>query len=128
MMVVAGGFLINLALKTWVFPSAGQADKVLESGIAPVAYGIEGESVASLVTCGAKCGLTQETVDLAGRWTTDYDSWQKEISRTSNNTQRQAASAIPFVLIGIPLFWYHWRLVRRESQEKKENNTAPPTT
>jgi hypothetical protein len=125
MMVVAGGFLINLGLKTWVFPSAGQADKLQTSTLTPIMATPEGEAVKSMVSCGSACGLDQETVDLANRWQIDYDAWNAEISQNVNNTQRQAATSIPFVLVGIPLFWYHWSVVRKESREKKEQTSQP---
>ena len=125
MMVVAGGFLINLGLKTWVFPSAGEADKLQTSSVMPVTATPEGEAVKSIVSCGSACGLDQETIDLAGRWQTDYDAWNTAISKNVDNTQRQAATSIPFVLVGIPLFWYHGSVVRKESREKKEQSVPP---
>lgn len=121
MMVVAGGFLINLTLKTWVFPSAGRVDTAAEKVYsAPSMIGIENGGVTSVVTCGEKCGVDAETVTLAKRWQDDYSAWQKQTSGTSNSTQRQAATSIPFVLIGIPLFWYHWTVVRREAKDRKD--------
>ncbi|GEM_PF-224165 len=125
MIMVAGGFLINLGLKTWVFPSAGQADKFQTSSITPVMDTPEGEAVKSLVSCGLACGLDQEIIDLANRWQSDYDAWNAEISQNVNNTQRQAATSIPFVLVGIPLFWYHWGVARNESRAKKEQISQP---
>ncbi len=128
MVVIAGGFLINIALKTWVFPSAQQADK-LASNIYPVQQvSSERDSVKSISACGEKCGIDKETVALANSWITDYDAWQKEVSTPQNSTQRQAASSIPFVLVGIPLFWYHWSIVRKQSKDKKDLNTPSKTT
>lgn len=127
MMVVAGGFLINIALKTWVFPQAGKVDeatsKVVPSEITPSP---EKSGVQSLITCGEKCGLDKDTIDLAKQWVIDYDAWQTEISRPVNNTQRSAAASIPYVVLGIPLFWYHWSVARKESKERKEQAATPP--
>ncbi|MFA5052069.1 MAG: DUF5671 domain-containing protein [Patescibacteria group bacterium] len=124
MIVVAGGFLINLGLKTWVFPSAGQADIAAQKAYsAPVMTSAESGGVPSVVTCGEACGIDPDTIALAERWSGDYATWNKEISGTTDSTQRQAATAIPFVLVGIPLFWYHWTVVRREAKERKEQST-----
>ncbi len=127
MMVVAGGFLINLTLKTWVFPSAGRVDTAAEKIYStPTMIGTEAGGVPSVITCGEKCGVDAETVAMAKRWQDDYSAWQKETSGNADSTQRQAATSIPFVLIGIPLFWYHWAVVRREAKERREQGSSQP--
>lgn len=129
MIVIAGGFLINLVLKTWVFPSAGQADQAASKVYStPEAAGVEKSPVLSVADCGEKCGLDAETVTLAKEWSADYDTWQSENGTTNTNTQRQAASAIPFVAVGIPLLWYHWTVVRKEAKEKKGTPMSPTPT
>ncbi|MFA6909025.1 MAG: DUF5671 domain-containing protein [Patescibacteria group bacterium] len=124
MIVIAGGFLINIVLKTWVFPSAGEADELASKVSTPVDFSGD-TAVASLVSCGEKCGIDQETIALAERWDDEYMTWQEQNSRTINNRQRQAATSIPFVLLGIPLFWYHWFVVRKEAKEKKHDDVPP---
>ncbi|MFH1367406.1 MAG: DUF5671 domain-containing protein [Patescibacteria group bacterium] len=119
MIVIAGGWLINTGLKTWVIKSANEDINMIKSVSSPVLYS-DSSAVKSLVDCGAKCGLEQSTVDLASRWQSDYSEWE---NTSFSNNQRQAAGAIPFVLLGIPLFWYHWNVVRKESKEKKEQES-----
>lgn len=128
MMVVAGGFLINIALKTWVFPQAGKVDEAASKAVPiEITPSPEKAGVQSLITCGEKCGLDKDTIDLAKQWVIDYDVWQTEVSKPVNNTQRSAAASIPYVVLGIPLFWYHWSVARKESKEKKTQTTTPPT-
>jgi hypothetical protein len=120
MIVIAGGWLINVGLKTWVIKSANQDINTLKSASSPVLYS-DSSAIQSVADCGAKCGLEQRTIDLAQAWKLDYLEWEKT---SFNNNQRQAAGSIPFILLGIPLFWYHWSVVRKESKEKKEQ--TPP--
>lgn len=128
MIVIAGGFLINLVLKTWVFPAAGEADNQASRMYATQETLVsEKSAVISLTECGEQCGLDAETVALASQWAIDYDAWQTESNAESNNTHRQASSAIPFILVGIPLLWYHWSAVRREAKDKKSETSVPPT-
>ncbi|MBI5037890.1 MAG: hypothetical protein HZC01_04275 [Candidatus Kerfeldbacteria bacterium] len=127
MIVIAGGFLINLVLKTWVFPAAGEADDQASRIYATEqTLATEKSAVVSITECGAKCGLDAETVALASQWVTDYDNWQKE-SNDNNNVHRQAAGSIPYILVGLPLLWYHWSAVRREAKDKKVVTPVPPT-
>jgi len=125
MIVVAGGFLINIALKTWVFPQAGEADKTATIHVVEP-FSSEKTGVQSIITCGEKCGLDKDTVDLAKQWVADYDAWQTEVSKPVNNTQRSAAASIPYVVLGIPLFLYHWGVARRESKDRKDQATTTP--
>jgi large-conductance mechanosensitive channel len=120
MMVIAGGVLVNLTLKTWVFPSAGEADKATRYAEPIEMRLVEESSVQSIVDCGESCGLDAETVALADQWLVDYGEWQEASTTAYDNVHRQAASTIPYIIIGLPLFWYHWRTVRRESKEKKQ--------
>jgi len=123
MIVIAGGMLINLGLKTWVIKSADEAENLARKVSMPVPEGIvETSAVQSIIDCGEKCGIEAETISLARAWQDDYKAWQ-DASYNYNNKQRQAAATIPYVVLGIPLFWYHWSVVRRESRERKE---TPP--
>jgi len=126
MIVIAGGMLINLGLKTWVITSADETENQARKISTPVPEGmVETSAVQSIIDCGAKCGLDSATITQAEQWQDDYQAWQ-DASQNYNNKQRQAAAAIPYVLWGIPLFWYHWNVVRKESREKKEQS-VPPT-
>ncbi|MBU0964084.1 hypothetical protein KKC06_03535 [Patescibacteria group bacterium] len=120
MIVIAGGMLINLGLKTWVFPSAGEADRIESKEYFAEPYVIsEKTNIQSIVDCGEECEIDEETIALAELWLIDYTEWQNSYG-AQDSTQRQAASTIPFVLLGMPLFWYHWSVVRKESKDKKE--------
>jgi hypothetical protein len=128
MIVIAGGMLINLALKTWVIKSADQQTNIsgpmVKSVPSETGYNSETAALQSVIDCGAKCGIEAQTVTLAKQWMTDYNAWQT-ISVNYNNKQRQAASTIPFVALGIPLFWYHWSVVRKELRDKKDQPSQP---
>jgi len=120
MMVIAGGVLVNLTLKTWVFPSAGEADKSTRYN-EPIEMRLaEESSVQSIVDCGQACGINENTISLASQWITDYGEWQEAATVSYDNVHRQAASTIPFIIVGIPLFWYHWSTIRKESGMKNE--------
>lgn len=121
MVVVSAGFLINLGLKTWVFPQAGKVD---EDYTVPKLAVAETYGVQSIVTCAEKCSFAAEDVQAAKDWLADYDEW-KVMADASSAPQRQASTTFPFFLVGIPLFWYHWTTVRKESKEHKE---SPPTS
>ncbi len=123
MIVISAGMLINLGLKIWVFPDSANNNKLIESQ--SMAVGVnEKASVQSLIDCADVCGVSDENVTLAKQWIVDYEEWQKSGYQGFDNNQRQAASTIPFLVIGIPLFWYHWNIAR--SKKKKEEEKKEP--
>ncbi|MBI2591072.1 MAG: hypothetical protein HYW34_00095 [Candidatus Brennerbacteria bacterium] len=42
-----------------------------------------------------------------------------ESNQRSSQRQREAAEALAFIIVGAPLYWYHWRIVKKD---KEENN------
>ena len=118
MIVITGGILINLALKTWVFPSAGEYDKkVAIRELDP--FDISRNGIHSVINCADECELSEETISDSEQWLVDYDLWQQSY-QTTDSAQRQGAATLPYILLGIPLFWYHWRAVRRESKKNTD--------
>jgi hypothetical protein len=84
-------------------------------------------AVQSVANCGTACGLDESTVTLAKQWVIDYNAWNSSMNTGYSTPGRQAATTIPFIVFGIPLFWYHWAVVRREAKERKEQQPIPPT-
>ncbi|MFA6271722.1 MAG: DUF5671 domain-containing protein [Patescibacteria group bacterium] len=121
MFVIAGGIMINLVLKTWIFPAASEADRLNQKVVdQQTSLVLEKNSVQSIIDCADKCQLDAATVTTAKDWIVDYDNWQKLSQTSFDNTQTEAARNLPFILLGIPLFWYHWRTVRKEQETHKK--------
>lgn len=120
MVVISGALLINLGLKTVFLSDTAQKT----SGGAPIT--IEPNAVQSLIDCNGKCaGLTAEDVQIAQEWKVDYDTYQASQNSLSTQRQRDLANNLPLLLVGIPLFWFHFASARRDSGKME---SAPPTT
>ncbi len=90
MVVIGSARLVDLALRTWIFT---EADKDY-SYIAPVpVYPPDATS-------------TKEVVERV-----DY---------TTRKRHRDLSSSLAQIIIGFPLYLYHWRLVKREHEENKK--------
>lgn len=91
-LVIASIILINLALTTWVFPKAdmqyyGYCPTVIETDF-------EGKEISQPREC------TDE------QYAKDQRAAQK---------QRSAAQAIAMIIVASPVFYYHWKLARKEA-------------
>jgi hypothetical protein len=91
-LVIAGIMLINLALKTWVFPKADT--NYYTYCPATIEKTPEGESIAQPREC------TDE------QYAKDQRAAQK---------QRDAAQAVAMIVVAAPVFLYHWKLARKEA-------------
>lgn len=92
-LVVAGIMLINLALRTWVFT---KADDNYYSSYCP--------AIAEKTPDGQSVSQPRECTD---------DQYAKD--QRSAQKQRDAAQALAMILVASPVFYYHWKLARKES-------------
>lgn len=90
-LVVAGIMLINLAIKTWIFPKADQA----------LTY----------------CPQVVETAPASEKITVPRECTDEEYAKERRTAQKQqdAAQAIAMIIVATPVFFYHWKLARREA-------------
>lgn len=115
--VFAGGFLLNTVLRS-VLPGA----ETSTGGVTPTSISaVDRAGVTSLVTCGQACGLSEETRAAAQEWQNDYQTWQQsQPTGTDRDRHNRLANQMAFVVVALPLFWYHFRTAWREKKQ-------PPT-
>ena len=115
MIVVAGVDLIDMGLKTWVFTKADQAEDFRDFPSKPFLVDERGP-VDELIACDETCKLTEEQRKALDRWVVEFEAYQvdQKIDRTSARRQRDAAQDVSLLLIALPLFYFHWRIVRKE--------------
>ena len=90
-MLIGGIMLLNLALKTWVFKQADQY----------ASY----PCVAPASPDGKTSGCDQQAI--AAQKAAD------EQNQTSQR-QQQAAESIAMILVATPVWWYHWKMAKKE--------------
>lgn len=89
--------LVNLALKAWVFTKADQYfEYPAPRLVKPVP---DGEKVAEYAE------PSKEEIE-------EYNRNQRAAQR-----QRDAAESIAMILVGAPLYLYHWRVIERDKEE-----------
>ncbi len=94
--------LINLGLKTWVFPKANQQY-----------YGI---SCAIPVKFPGQITTTSTDDQYLKQCEEDRKN-QKEMAVIQN--QRDAIRDISMIVVGIPLFLYHWITLRKDKESER---------
>jgi hypothetical protein len=120
--------LVGLGLKIYVFP---MAEEELYKPVVPLLVPGEstGEATADDIqkmaeVCQSESSLSKEQQDLLGSWLEDYQE-QKESRLGSEDIkmikrQRTAAWALALILIGLPLYLYHWLTIKKEIKKEEE--------
>jgi hypothetical protein len=93
--VVGAIMLLNMALKTWVFTKADR-----DFYIGP---------------CYSSKAATSQAVP--AECTPDEEARQKQQQEDSRSAQKQrdAAQALAMIIVATPVWYYHWKMARREA-------------
>ena len=100
--VIGSIMLLNMALKAWVFTKADQA-YYYDPGIECAQRTPMPEGQSSSVEMDKYC--TEEAIEKRR---------QQDADRRAGDKQREASNAIAMILVASPVFYYHWRMARKE--------------
>ena len=86
-----------MGLKTWVFPKADS-------------YGYYPPMVCT------DPAVKDLSIPVSGECAADYLEQQKKAEQENRSSQRQrdAAQALSMIVIAAPVFYFHWRLVKKD--------------
>ena len=117
LVVIAGVQLVNLGLKVYVFTQIDRQESSYQK--MPPAGPFLAEKVGVLSGATAPAQLTEEERTAMKSWLESYKSWQEEqksFDLVTANRQRDASISLALLIIGLPLYFYHWRVVKKESK------------
>lgn len=119
--------LLDLGMKIFIFKEADKPESIRSSPPYPPFGMLEPQPVAKeksigMVTISQKTEkLTPEEKAALDQWLVEYSSWQesqKSIDYLKASREREASNSLAFIIIGLPLYLYHWIVIGRE--RKKE--------
>jgi hypothetical protein len=96
--VIGAIMLLNMALKTWVFTKADDYGRYPVPCSQPATKNPDGS-----VVYGSDCGP-------------EYEKQQEQAEKDNRTAQKQsqAAQAIAMIVIAGPIWFFHWRMARKE--------------
>ncbi len=113
LLIIGSVGILDLALKSWVFTQA-EAEEKMYSIQPPQTWMLD--KVNSLSN---NEDLTTEEHEAISRWLDDYKTWEeknKNFDPVKSRRQSQAATNIAMILIGLPLYLFHWGIIRKETK------------
>ncbi|MDP2735391.1 MAG: hypothetical protein Q8P12_04235, partial [bacterium] len=122
LIVISGVRFLDMGMKAFVFTEAEKEQRLWSSQ--PPFPGIEVRKIAEPMD---EDGLEpKETIELTAEekarvddWISSYNEWVKrraEIDPITAQRHRDASSSLAMLLVGLPLYLYHWREIKREAR------------
>ncbi len=106
---------VDMGLKAFVFTQAEDMQRLYQGPGMP--YPLE-----RIEKLQEEEGLSEEEKATIKRWLADYEDWEKRSSQTDPVTaqrHRDASTILAMILVGLPLYLFHWRIISRETKGKE---------
>lgn len=123
-LIVSGSVrFIDMGLKMFVFTKAEDIDKIQQNYSYPLcSLPISVEKLQGY-QASTSTDLTSEEKTALKTLLDNYINLQQEtgkIDYLASQRQREASNNLAMILVGLPLYLYHWRIIRKETKEEKE--------
>lgn len=131
LMVIGSVWLLNLGLKIVIFTQADRPESIQPAPPYPPYSMYESRPMKALPLMDTSESsvkeekLSVEEKEAVARWKIDYKQWetsQSKINYLRSRRERDAASALAFILVGLPLYFYHWTMIKREKKHEYEGS------
>lgn len=127
LIVIGAVRFIDLGLKIFIFKEADKPESI--------SYGIPYPPrpfIEPLPVKGSASGnvelkkteqVTEEEKQALTQWIKDYQGWQEtqsKIDYVRSRREREASSALAFIIVGVPLYLYHWSVIIRDRRKQHD--------
>ena len=110
------GTILNTVLKAYAFPKAEKGGYSRCNQQPPV-YALDKNNLAEV--------STEEQKIMLDNIIKDYEQWKKDNAEGecySQERQNNIVNALTMIIIALPIYLFHWRLIKKDKEEKEENN------
>jgi hypothetical protein len=127
LLIIGGVRFVDMGLKAFVFTKAEEEQRLIYKQVPSVPYLVQRVEKSQQETEEKKeACLSEEEKAAIEQWLADYKDWQEKRSKidyVAVKRHREASSNLAMILVGLPLYFYHWRIIKRETKKKvKPNN------
>ncbi len=107
---------VDMGLKAFVFTKAEELQRLYKA--MPPLMPYLPERIEKLQEGGE---LSDEAKATIKQWLADYEDWKERRSKIDPVTARRhrdASNNLALILVGLPLYLFHWRIIRRETRSE----------
>ncbi|HHE76902.1 MAG TPA: hypothetical protein ENL27_02895 [Candidatus Parcubacteria bacterium] len=121
LLVIGGVRFVDMGLKAFVFTKAEEEERLIYKTppMAPI-----GEKRLEDVENQKDFCLSDKQKAEFEMWLKDYKNWKERMSKVDYVTSRRHRDAslnLALILIGLPLYLYHWLTIRKETKNKESD-------
>ncbi len=119
LLIIGSVKFVDMGLKAFVFTKAEESEEVRQLY---KYYSVPPISMERIEESQEEIELSTEEKAAVKEWVDDYKKWQEaesKIDYLASQRQKEASNNLAFILIGFPLYFFHWRIIRRETREQE---------
>ncbi|PIW75851.1 MAG: hypothetical protein CO001_04465 [Candidatus Portnoybacteria bacterium CG_4_8_14_3_um_filter_40_10] len=118
LLTIGGVRFADMGLKAFVFTKADEEQRLYnkQPSFAPVST----DKLGSLAS-DSQTTLSESERQNIRQWLSDYKNWQEQktnIDPVTAQRHRDASLNLALILIGLPLYLYHWATIKKDSKAK----------
>jgi len=124
LLIIGGVNFLNMGLKAFIFTQAEEEQRILYKQIPTPFSASEIENFEKEIDEENQVCLSKEEKSDIESWLVDYNNWKEtslKIDPVVTRRHRDASLNLSLILIGLPLYLYHWRIIKKETKDKEEN-------
>lgn len=106
-------YLLNYVAKISVFTQGEASSRYTPPPLVLSPKNDASDASLNKVTCTPNCSLTENDRTSINDWEVQYKSWQTQPT-TSSNTRRGLVNALSFLIVALPIFYFHFRTAQRD--------------
>jgi len=119
LMTIGGVRFIDMGLKAFIFTKAEEEQRLYNK---QPPMPIQIERIEKIATTQDTTDLTDDEKATIRQWLNDYKSWQEQQSKFDyiiSKRHKDASFNLALIIVGLPLYLYHWGIIKRETKRKK---------
>ncbi len=122
LLIIGGVRFIDMGLKAFVFTKAEEEQRLIYKQPYSIPYPVQ-----QIEKFQEEEGLSEEEKTTIKQWLSDYKDWEErrsQIDPVTAKRHRNASLNLALILVGLPLYLYHWQIIKRETKNKEEDRNV----
>ena len=123
LLIIGSVNFLNMGLKAFIFTQADEESRIFSKQI-PVPTISKIENIQQYIEEEKEVCLSTEEKVIFENWLTNYNAWEESMSEfdpITSRRHRDASVNLSLILIGLPLYLYHWKIIKKETEEKDKD-------
>jgi len=122
LLIIGGVRFVDMGLKAFVFTKAEEEQRLIYKQPYSIPYPVQ-----QIEKLQEEKGLSEEEKVTIKQWLADYKDWEErrsQIDPVTAKRHRDASLNLALILIGLPLYLYHWQIIKKETKNKEEDRNV----